>query len=429
MTKTAIGSPSPEDEGKIVELAMVSDEINIANEATVGESNQVEVQPLPEDSQNEIKVQQEQTVETVKDVPTTEKFRDENKYKAEWHHPEDILSKVKPPFVHTKVLFETDTRFIKQGRKILISDINPRSYFVALGMSELDEALKMSIDDVGLLSPITVRPFMPKVKNGKKVKKKDNYRYTIMDGAARVRALRAKGEELVDAYVIETDDKNLATVMQADLKIVRRELTKLEKITWLKKRKSSYEKLYPETKAESRRQLGLNVSDERISLLKRHESFTKVVSNLTGENVRTVQLYSQVGDLISEELLNLVKGSKIENNFTELRKLAEIKKADLQEKVLDSIINGNAENVNEALGLFTDRVMLIPDDVNKVDTVSLKNAKAKIKKLEKEVSRLKGEIEQMKTIKGENVPALRLYPCTEMNTESIQSEGGQDEQV
>jgi len=382
-----------------------------------------------EGNQNAEDKQTKDNFQEINTCLSAEDLQEENKYKPDWLNSNDILLKTKPPFVHIKSIFETDTRFSKQGRKIFISDIVSSSYKATFSVEAHDEALSMSIDDVGLLNPIIVVTVKPS--------KKEKRSYRVIDGASRVRVLIEKGEDLVDAYVIEAEDKDLETVMQADLHLLQRERTAAEKIMWIKKRKTAYEKLYPETKAEKRRQIGLNVSDEKISSLARHETFTTLVSKLTGEHIRTIQMYSKAGDTISVENLELLKGSKLEDNFSELKILAKIKNDELQTNVIKMILNNEARNVREALGELLDQVMIIPSEVKKADTIALKNAKVKINELKQEVDKLKAEIKKLKSEQPQepfytqSVPELDLYPYTDMNKQSIQEEeieeGGQDE--
>lgn len=96
------------------------------------------------------------------------------------------------------------------------------------------QLLASSIEDVGLMQPIEV---------GKKTAKG---RYALIAGAHRLTAFRRLGLAEIPAVVV-TASKLQAQLREIDENLMRRELTPLDRATFLAKRKEVYEALHPET--------------------------------------------------------------------------------------------------------------------------------------------------------------------------------------
>jgi ParB family chromosome partitioning protein len=97
------------------------------------------------------------------------------------------------------------------------------------------QMLMASIGDLGLLQPIEV---------GKPDK---NGMHTLIAGAHRLTALQQLGVDEVPAIVV-TASKLQMSLREIDENLMRRELTPLDRATFLAKRKEVYEALHPETK-------------------------------------------------------------------------------------------------------------------------------------------------------------------------------------
>lgn len=297
-----------------------------------------------------------------------------------WKYAKEVQESFKPVFNHRQVLFQTDVKFEQQFCLIPISRINPTSYKKAKKIKEIEYVFTKSVLDCGQIVPIAV------IRSNHK-----NYDYNVLFGANRVNALLNKGEDLVYAIEIMCEDKVLLELIKIDESLVRTELTALEQIKLLGKRRSIYEKLYPDSTAEIQRQRGLNVSDEKNSRLKKHESFTKNMAMLTGKSRRAIQLALQAGTQISKENLDLIKGTKLENKNAEIMKLAKIQDSELQTNVLKAVLSGEAEKIEDGLKLFTGKLILKPSIANMSENKdlmlrhNLKLAKYKIKELKKKI--------------------------------------------
>ena len=325
----------------------------------------------------------------------------------EWKNAIEIQEGFRPAFDHRKLIYETDAKFEQQFRLISISRVNPTSYRKAKRVKAIETVFTDSMIDCGQITPITV------IKcNHKK------YDYNVLFGANRVNALLNKGEDLVYAIEIKCEDKVLLELIKIDESLVRTELTALERIRLLSKRRSIYEQLYPESTAEKQRQRGLNVSDEKNSRLKKHESFTKNMAMLTGKNRRTIQLALQAGMQISKENLDLIQGSKLEDNNAEIMKLAKIQDPELQTNILQAVLSGQADNIQDGLKLFTEKLILKPSSntpENKDLSLrhNLKLANFKIKELKKANSELSGKVKQLE-LKAKNLAFAKIPAIPEL---------------
>ena len=94
-------------------------------------------------------------------------------------------------------------------------------------------ALAESIGQVGLISPITVRPL--------------GSQWETLAGAHRLAACRSLGLAEVPAFVTDVDDLHAKLIM-IDENLRRKDLSPAERAQWTADRKAIYETLHPETK-------------------------------------------------------------------------------------------------------------------------------------------------------------------------------------
>lgn len=381
----------------------------------------------------------EQTSEEVKKEENVVKMRSSKENpNLEWEIPTVIKENFRPMFMHDKLIYHVDEKIKKQYRLISLDTINPRSYKKAKKDSASEKIFNESIIDCGQITPIVVMKIKAKPDNkGKKQKKNQKqYTYDVLFGAKRVNALIGMGADLVEAVEFICDDEILLEIIKIDEVVVRTELTEIERACLLTKRQRIYEMLHPAATAANQRLKGLNVSDEINSRLKKHESFTEYAVTLTGEHRRVVQLSLQIGKNITEENIELIKGSILENRKNELLSLARLQDKELQTKAIRAVLEGKAKTVQEAVSIYRDDLVILP----KVGTperepmqlkLDLKNAQIEIEtlqkknvELEEKVKKLETELKVVKKTKGIAVPELTIYPCTEVNTEVIQQEEG-----
>jgi len=97
------------------------------------------------------------------------------------------------------------------------------------------KALAASIQDVGLLNPITVRV--------------DGKGYRLIAGYHRLEACKAIGWLEIDATIVDLNDLE-AELAEIDENLCRHEFSKLERDENWMRRQSVYNELHPETQAQ-----------------------------------------------------------------------------------------------------------------------------------------------------------------------------------
>src|SRR5712672_4468365 len=108
-------------------------------------------------------------------------------------------------------------------------------------------ALAKSIQEIGLLNPITIQP------DG-----------TLIAGLNRLEACKSIGWQEIEVNISELDELH-AELAEIDENLVRNELHFLDRDDWMKRRKEIYEVLYPETSVPGRGK-NQHVHSEIISL-------------------------------------------------------------------------------------------------------------------------------------------------------------------
>lgn len=145
-----------------------------------------------------------------------------------------------------------------------------------------------SMQEQGQRTPIEVR------KVGK--------RYRLIAGAHRMRALALTGIETAFAVVVKATELE-AKLLEIDENICRRELSPLDRATFLARRKEVYEELHPETKHGGDRK-----SDQVDNLVHLIPSFTEATAQKLGLDARTIRRsvarYTSIMTDVREKIAN-----------------------------------------------------------------------------------------------------------------------------
>ena len=187
------------------------------------------------------------------------------------------------------------------------------------------DALKKSIQNVGLLTPITVRA----------------YDMTLIAGLHRLEAFKALGKDTITAYIVDADSIK-AELEEIEENVIRNELTELEKAEQLKRQKELYELLKQASGAndnvdEKSKKRNSCVSDKDSTS---KGSITKEISEKTGKSVRSVQQGMQIAEKITPEAKAKIKGTPLENQKRNLIRIAQTtpeKQLDVVEKELEKL--------------------------------------------------------------------------------------------
>lgn len=169
--------------------------------------------------------------------------------------------------------------------------------------------LKESIKKSGLLQPIVVT--------------KDNF---LIAGYHRLQAFKELGISKIPV-IIKDVDQMTAELMEIDENLIRHELTELEKSEQLQKRKEIYEILHPNSTHDAIVQNNFSKRNNfapKENTISSEKSFTQDVAEKTGQSQRTIQQSLQIANNLTDEAVDRIKGTKLENNKTALLEIARI---------------------------------------------------------------------------------------------------------
>lgn len=186
------------------------------------------------------------------------------------------------------------------------------------------KSLAASIEEVGLLNPITVRP--------------DGKSYVLVAGLHRLEAVRSLDWLEIDAVVVNLDELG-AELAEIDENLIRNDLTVLERGEQLARRKAVYERMYPEAKTEGP---GRPKKSDTVSV------FSEDVSTKTGESQRSIQRHVQIATAIPDDVREAIRETPVADSTRELLTLAR-QEPETQREVANRITSGNAPTVQQAL--------------------------------------------------------------------------------
>lgn len=171
------------------------------------------------------------------------------------------------------------------------------------------DILKKSIQDVGLLQPIVIS--------------KEN---VLIAGNHRLQAFKELGYDKIPV-VIKDVDQMKAEMMEIDENLIRYQLSPLEVSKQLKQRKEIYEILHPNSTLEVITMENLSKRNNfapKENIISSEKSFTQDVAEKTGQSQRTIQQSLQIANNLTDEAVDRIKGTKLENNKTALLEIARI---------------------------------------------------------------------------------------------------------
>lgn len=159
---------------------------------------------------------------------------------------------------------------------------------------ELDPELSKSIDQCGLLNPLTI-----------------NDKYELLAGGRRYTALKSLGRKKVPVVVYRSPDGGdenrvlFEELVQIDENLIRKGLDDVSAEEQLVRRKKIYEALYPETRKGSAGALGkklksIKTANDNLSPAK--NSFVMDVAERTGRSERTVERALSRGEKASSKV-------------------------------------------------------------------------------------------------------------------------------
>jgi ParB family chromosome partitioning protein len=225
------------------------------------------------------------------------------------------------------VFDQEDARAKSDPRMVRITDVT-----VADGRREVSEEwverLMESMQEVGLINPITVTPTL-----------------RLVAGAHRLEAGRRLGWTDIEV-VIRPIDALRADLAMIDENLVRNELGAMERGEALQRRKTIYEALHPEVK-----QGGApgKSGGGKVAKTAEHASFASDTAAKTGMSVRTIQTETQIAKKLPKELRDRIRRSELARNKAELLKLSRIRNQEEQREIAVAVMDGKAKNVDDAM--------------------------------------------------------------------------------
>lgn len=194
-------------------------------------------------------------------------------------------------------------------------------------------ALKQSIRDLGLINPITI-----------------NKQKVLIAGYHRLLACKEMGWLEIPAITINYDNLK-SELAQIDENIVRNPLTVLENAEQLTRRKQIYETLHPETKAESIRDYNLkqNSPDSKVWSPVKPVTFVNDAASKTGKSKSSIHQFIQIGSSLTKEIIEMLKGTPMEDNLSELMALIKIETPEKQKELIEKVLNGQAKSIRHAI--------------------------------------------------------------------------------
>lgn len=210
--------------------------------------------------------------------------------------------------------------------------ISPDEVKVKAGRRSLNEekvkSLAQSIEEVGLLNPITI-----------------DLEYNLIAGAHRLEAVKRLGRASIECN--QVDLKGLqAELAEIDENLVRHNLNHIDEADQLLRRKEIYEELHPETrKGFAGAKARWENATETVSVATDEKSFSEDTAQKLGVAPRTVEMKVQIAKNLSPEVKAVVKESGIsEKNAI---KLARIKDEDKQKEAAQMLATKKIRTVDE----------------------------------------------------------------------------------
>lgn len=194
--------------------------------------------------------------------------------------------------------------------------------------------LAESIRLVGQMQPIEVRPA--------------GARYALIAGAHRIAAARIVGLETIRAVVVQADDLQ-ARIREIDENLFRRELSELDRATFLAERQAIYRELHPETAPGGNRDQSAT-SDQTDKIVHLVPTFAEATAERLGISDRSVRRYIQRYRMLLPDVRERIATTWIADKGSELDALARLD-AGMQRAVVKAMLRAEdpARSVAAAL--------------------------------------------------------------------------------
>ncbi len=182
--------------------------------------------------------------------------------------------------------------------------------------SDVVEAYRDSMSEKGQFQPILLERKSPQ----------DGPGYILVDGAHRLEAAKLLGWTAISAEVRAPSSASERRLIEIDANLVRKDLSVLERSSFLGARKVVHEELYPETKA------GVAGAEARHGRASGIIPFAESAAEKFGCSRSTVEKLVMIDQRLSDAARDAIQNTPAGQKLTELIALARLE-PELQEKV------------------------------------------------------------------------------------------------
>ncbi|WP_299313516.1 ParB N-terminal domain-containing protein [uncultured Halomonas sp.] len=195
-------------------------------------------------------------------------------------------------------------------KRIRLSDSRPT-------VPETVNALVNSIDELGLIQPITVRK-APVMDGGVSVSG-----YEVVAGNHRVAAVRALGKEVIEAFVLVDEDRWDQEMREIDENLIRAELTAAQRASAIKRRKALWEQRHGEPKETGGTTCPTSLKDGRKAGPQHERQFASDTAERTGQSKKDINRHVSRAEALGDDL-EAVTGTSLDKGveLDALKKLA-----------------------------------------------------------------------------------------------------------
>ncbi len=190
------------------------------------------------------------------------------------------------------------------------------------------QKLSESVAEVGMMNPITV-----------------DADYTLVAGLHRLEAAKLLGWTEVACTVCGLDRLH-AELAEIDENVIRTGLSDLELSELLARRKKIYETLHPATIARNLPGHASNYESSSDKLTGKEKPFSKDTAEKMGVSPRTVERHVQIGENLTSETKEILRGADMKITKQNLTKLSRLE-PEQQTKAAKRLMEGTIKSVDE----------------------------------------------------------------------------------
>lgn len=190
------------------------------------------------------------------------------------------------------------------------------------------QRLSESVSEVGMMNPITV-----------------DADYTLVAGLHRLEAAKLLGWKEVECTVCELDSLH-AELAEIDENVIRTGLSDLELSDLLARRKKIYETLHPTTIARNLPGHASNYESSSDKLPGKEKPFSQDTAEKMGVSPRTVERHVQIGENLTPEAKEILRGADTKITKQNLTKLSRLE-PEQQTEAAKRLTEGTIKSVDE----------------------------------------------------------------------------------